>query len=633
MVRARNPSRRRRGSDDEDEEYVVGEEEEEDAESLEGFLVSDATEDEDEFEFADSSGGSEEEREIDYDDAEEDDDRGDADNEPVAAAVVVEEEKVEVKRLMPCNGRAKRSRVSVVADAEEDQRENGGVRSRRRNAVVLDYAEEEEDDDDRDEDFLPADGEDNDIDDEYISRDIKRSEKRRKSRAPGQRMNKRLQRMNKRLRRGRSDDDDDGDEDFLPGDGEDNDVDDEDISGDIKCGEKRRKSRAFGQKLKKRLQRGRSDDDGDFAVEYEPSESDFSCSDDGYVAKNSIVPHKRRKKIKNVERRRLLVVSDSSSDSDCMLMEGELKHLGDGAANPLQLRKIPREGEEKAKEKRCDDLGKQSCGICLSEEQKRTVQGKLDCCAHFFCFACIMEWSKVETRCPVCKRRFSTITKASQLDSEFGTKKVIRVQIRDQVYRPSEQEIRQMLDPYRSVVCTECQQGGDDSLMLLCDICDSCAHTYCVGLGREVPEGNWYCNCCRSATNGPSHLQNQGTLTDDGAHNNGYLTHGAEPENVAHIHDITHSRQSGSLQRLHSLQRIDLNAPPVTEDDYGELSPVTGVGASTLSGRRAIHQRIRILLSNSRPPQMFNQNDVLEEKVESVSQDVEQYGETSFHLD
>ena len=39
-------------------------------------------------------------------------------------------------------------------------------------------------------------------------------------------------------------------------------------------------------------------------------------------------------------------------------------------------------------------------------------------------------------------------------------------------------------------MCTECQRGGDDDLMLLCDICDSSAHTFCVGLGGEVPEGN-----------------------------------------------------------------------------------------------------------------------------------------------
>ena len=75
-----------------------------------------------------------------------------------------------------------------------------------------------------------------------------------------------------------------------------------------------------------------------------------------------------------------------------------------------------------------------------------------------------------------------------------------------QVYQPSEEEIRGFLDPYANVVCVECQQGGDDNLMLLCDLCDSPSHTYCVGLGREVPEGNWYCNGCRSINQTPSRV-------------------------------------------------------------------------------------------------------------------------------
>nr|CAD1828531.1 unnamed protein product [Ananas comosus var. bracteatus] len=132
-----------------------------------------------------------------------------------------------------------------------------------------------------------------------------------------------------------------------------------------------------------------------------------------------------------------------------------------------------------------------------------------------------MEWSKVESRCPLCKRRFVTITKSSKSDLGLGIRKpVIRVEKRDQVYQPSEEEMRGMLDPYESVVCIECQQGGDDNLMLLCDICDSPAHTYCVGLGREVPEGNWYCECCRAAGEGSSFSQAPDTVFDRGARNN-----------------------------------------------------------------------------------------------------------------
>ena len=31
---------------------------------------------------------------------------------------------------------------------------------------------------------------------------------------------------------------------------------------------------------------------------------------------------------------------------------------------------------------------------------------------------------------------------------------------------------------------------------MLCDSCNSAYHTFCVGLGRRVPEGDWYCPDC-----------------------------------------------------------------------------------------------------------------------------------------
>lgn len=161
-----------------------------------------------------------------------------------------------------------------------------------------------------------------------------------------------------------------------------------------------------------------------------------------------------------------------------------------------------------------------------------------------------------------------------------------------------------MLDPYGNVVCTECQQGDDESLMLLCDICDSCAHTYCVGLGRVVPEGNWYCDCCRSATNGSSHLPNQVTPTNEGAQERENVSAGTETgDTLNHVSPFT--QQSGSLPRLVASQRFDLNAPPTLEDDYGVMYQVSGGGALTVSGRRAIHQHICTMLSNGRPGQMF----------------------------
>lgn len=51
-------------------------------------------------------------------------------------------------------------------------------------------------------------------------------------------------------------------------------------------------------------------------------------------------------------------------------------------------------------------------------------------------------------------------------------------------------------DPCEDVRCSVCHGTGDDYFLLLCDLCDSAAHTYCVGLGRTVPEGDWFCSDC-----------------------------------------------------------------------------------------------------------------------------------------
>jgi len=171
-----------------------------------------------------------------------------------------------------------------------------------------------------------------------------------------------------------------------------------------------------------------------------------------------------------------------------------------------------------------------------------------------------------------------------------------------QVYQPSEEELRGMLDPYEHVVCMECQQGGDDNLMLLCDICDSSAHTYCVGLGREVPEGHWYCECCKSVSDGQDQMSGV-TVPDQ------------EASQSTSTCVSTNSPRPASMFGRSSSLRIDLNSLP--RDFTGEefvSSPISGSGASTVSGRRHIRQRIHVILSTNRQRQasagtnMFHSN-------------------------
>ncbi|KAG0500840.1 hypothetical protein HPP92_000912 [Vanilla planifolia] len=350
------------------------------------------------------------------------------------------------------------------------------------------------------------------------------------------------------------------------------------------------------------------------------SDSDFVISDeDCIIGDGYTVPG--RWKISRTSRHRLPAKSQTREYDDDIYVTNERD------LNAERVRNVRKPGSVcivkeklKVKEKDANDLGKQVCGICLSEEQKGTVRGILNCCSHFFCLACIVEWSKVESRCPLCKRRFLTITKSSKCNPVYPMRAtVIRVEKRNQVYQPTEEELRVLLDPYESVVCMECHVGGDDNLMLLCDICDSSAHTYCVGLGRDVPDGNWYCDCCRFA--GEDSLQSQvhESRTEDSSNVSNVIAEDTDYKNLQ-INAIFQQPESShgnaedassrnllwppeSLQEQSSSHGSDRNLPPInllSEDNCGVSTPSTSgaFGTSTLSVRRAIRQRIHSMLSN-----------------------------------
>ncbi|OMO69961.1 Zinc finger, RING-type [Corchorus olitorius] len=79
-----------------------------------------------------------------------------------------------------------------------------------------------------------------------------------------------------------------------------------------------------------------------------------------------------------------------------------------------------------------DDSDSDICGICLSDGGRGAIRGKIDSCDHYFCFVCIMEWAKVESRCPMCKRRFTAIRRPPK-EGVFATERLVNVPQRDQV--------------------------------------------------------------------------------------------------------------------------------------------------------------------------------------------------------
>ncbi|OIW18539.1 hypothetical protein TanjilG_13291 [Lupinus angustifolius] len=142
-----------------------------------------------------------------------------------------------------------------------------------------------------------------------------------------------------------------------------------------------------------------------------------------------------------------------------------------------------------------DDEEQVCCGICYAERGGGSIAGEIDCCNHFFCFVCIMEWAKHESRCPICRQRFSNVRRPSKLGL-FSSSRDVKVPLRDQVYHLYGNMSTGPVVSNAQGECSICHGVTDESLLLLCDLCDTASHTYCVGLGYTVPEGDWFCPDC-----------------------------------------------------------------------------------------------------------------------------------------
>nr|ACU21052.1 unknown [Glycine max] len=94
------------------------------------------------------------------------------------------------------------------------------------------------------------------------------------------------------------------------------------------------------------------------------------------------------------------------------------------------------------------------CGICYAESGV-SIAGEIDCCSHHFCFVCIMEWAKHESRCPICRQRFSNVRRLP-MHGVFSSSRDVKVPHRDQVLlslhnSSSEIEIK-ILRPVHNVI-------------------------------------------------------------------------------------------------------------------------------------------------------------------------------------
>ena len=134
------------------------------------------------------------------------------------------------------------------------------------------------------------------------------------------------------------------------------------------------------------------------------------------------------------------------------------------------------------------------CGIC-HESLVEQARGVIDSCVHAFCYACILKWSSIESRCPFCRSRFGVIRRVGT-DGALIAEEVVPARDQRAIF-----ENRDFIDWLESVRCVVCNGSEDEDRLMLCDGCDQACHTFCVGL-TAVPEDAWFCQQCEAARSG-----------------------------------------------------------------------------------------------------------------------------------
>lgn len=150
------------------------------------------------------------------------------------------------------------------------------------------------------------------------------------------------------------------------------------------------------------------------------------------------------------------------------------------------------------------------CGICMDIIIDR---GLLDCCQHWFCFACIDNWSTITNLCPLCQSEFQLITCIPIYDI-IGSHKVDEETFsRDDEWFVDGKGNTLSFPSYyideNAVICLDgdgCKIRteptnfeGDSNLdtSIACDSCDIWYHAFCVGFDAEgTSEDTWICPRC-----------------------------------------------------------------------------------------------------------------------------------------
>ncbi|XP_023205530.1 PHD and RING finger domain-containing protein 1 [Xiphophorus maculatus] len=137
------------------------------------------------------------------------------------------------------------------------------------------------------------------------------------------------------------------------------------------------------------------------------------------------------------------------------------------------------------------DEDREKCPICLNSFSSQPVATPENC-EHYFCFDCILEWTKNANSCPVDRIVFDNI----YLRKSYGGKVKKIVTVQKPVKAGQEETVDLDLEQTNCEVC-----GGSDheDRLLLCDGCDAGYHMECLTPPLDsVPVEEWFCPECEA---------------------------------------------------------------------------------------------------------------------------------------
>ncbi|KAK3987911.1 hypothetical protein QBC44DRAFT_112807 [Cladorrhinum sp. PSN332] len=141
----------------------------------------------------------------------------------------------------------------------------------------------------------------------------------------------------------------------------------------------------------------------------------------------------------------------------------------------------------------------------LSELNKKNTSSPLDTnnnhvaqiliCGHMLHDACLKEWSEKANSCPICRQTFHVVTVFDKVGGQYLSTR--RVEDKKQVAEFDPQLINYTEEDFEEedAPCPVCDSAGHKEVLLICDGCETCYHTFCIGLDR-VPDGPWFCMEC-----------------------------------------------------------------------------------------------------------------------------------------